>query len=110
MTPGSPETHLNYYYFGHYVIAFLIRLTGIDPAVGYNLAVALFFALSVTAIFAVASALYLALRKQAHAPAVAVAVPASPPRHSRSAATSQARSTPRPPGPVATFNWLALPG
>ena len=73
--PWFAGTHLNYYYFGHYVNAFLIRLTGIDSAAGYNLAAALFFALSVTATYAVASALYLALRKQAHAPAVAVAVP-----------------------------------
>lgn len=61
--PWFAGTHLNYYYVGHYIAAFLIRITGIDPAVGYNLALALFFALTTTAVFAVASALYLALRK-----------------------------------------------
>jgi YYY domain-containing protein len=59
--PWFAGAQLNYYYFGHYVAAFLIRLVGVDPAVGYNLAVALFFALTATAVFAVASALYLAL-------------------------------------------------
>jgi YYY domain-containing protein len=59
--PWFAGAHLNYYYFGHYLAAFLIRLVGIDPAVGYNLALALFSALTATAVFAVASALYLAL-------------------------------------------------
>jgi YYY domain-containing protein len=66
---------LNYYYFGHYVNALLIRLTGVDPASGYNLAVALFFALTVTSVYAAGSTLYLALRKWSEAPAVPVALP-----------------------------------
>jgi YYY domain-containing protein len=62
---GAP---LNYYYFGHYLVAFLIRLSGAQPAVGFNLGVALFFALSLTSVFAVASTLYLAARRHADAP------------------------------------------
>ena len=37
---------INYYYFGYLIVAFLTRLTGIPTAVTYNLALALFFALS----------------------------------------------------------------
>jgi YYY domain-containing protein len=55
-------TDLNYYYFGHYLVALLIRVLGLDPAVGFNLAVPLFYALCATSVFAVASALYLGLR------------------------------------------------
>jgi YYY domain-containing protein len=67
--PWFAGSHLNYYYFGHYVVALLIRIGGVDPAVGYNLALALFFALTTTAVFAVASALYLALQRNGAAPA-----------------------------------------
>jgi YYY domain-containing protein len=73
--PWFSGAHLNYYYFGHYLVAFLVRLLGIDPAVGFNLAVSLFFALSVTSVFAVASALYLAARSGTGAPARSPVVP-----------------------------------
>lgn len=58
--PWLSGESLNYYYFGHYVVAFLIRATGIDPATGFNLAVALFYALTASALFAVAAMLALA--------------------------------------------------
>ncbi len=48
---------LNYYYFGQYVMAFVVRLAGVEPAVGYNLALALTFALSAVAAYALASSL-----------------------------------------------------
>ncbi|MBD3309351.1 phospholipid carrier-dependent glycosyltransferase [candidate division KSB3 bacterium] len=42
---------LNYYYFGHYLVATLTKLTGILPQVTYNLAFALFPALVIVEVF-----------------------------------------------------------
>ena len=57
--PWMSGESLNYYYFGHYLVAFLIRATGIDPASGFNLGVALISALTASALFAVAATLAL---------------------------------------------------
>jgi len=35
---------INYYYFGHFITAFLTRLSGINPAITYNLMIATLFA------------------------------------------------------------------
>ena len=67
--PWQAGTHVNYYYYGHYLVAFLLRLTGIDPAVGYNLAVALAYALMASAVFGVAALVYDAARRLGDAPA-----------------------------------------
>lgn len=56
---GQP---LNYYYLGHYLVAFLIRGAGIDSATGYNLGVALFYALTAVAVFTLTATLVLARR------------------------------------------------
>lgn len=47
---GEP---INYYYFGHLWIAVLIKISGIDPAIGYNLGLSAVFALSTTLIIVV---------------------------------------------------------
>ncbi len=54
--PWMAGEQLNYYYLGHLMAALLVRLTGVEPSVGYNLAVAAFFALSVAACFALGMA------------------------------------------------------
>jgi YYY domain-containing protein len=71
-SPGLPPhdpwlsgTSLNYYYFGHHLVASMIRATGVRPEVGYNLAVALFFGLCATAMFALGVTLLKVLRPDA---------------------------------------------
>ncbi len=45
---------ISYYYFGYVMLGLLIRLTAVDPAVGFNLGVALWYALVMIGAFGVA--------------------------------------------------------
>jgi len=49
---------INYYYFGHYIAAFLTRLSGLDSAITYNLMVATLFAFTFTLSFSLGANLY----------------------------------------------------
>jgi len=65
--PHFAGGHINYYYFGIYMVGYLIKLTGIYAEVAFNLAIATLFALTVSNSFAVAySAITGADRKRAN--------------------------------------------
>ena len=46
--PWFAGGYLNYYYWGYFIIAGVVRVTGILPAIAFNLAVPLLFALTIT--------------------------------------------------------------
>ncbi len=58
MPPFDPwlagvKNYINYYYFGYFAHAHFARLSGLDPAICYNLSVAMVFALAGQAIFSI---------------------------------------------------------
>lgn len=56
---------INYYYYGHYVAAFLTKLTGIDSAITYNLMIATLFAFTFSLTFSLtANLVYLFLKQK----------------------------------------------
>ncbi len=49
--PDHPHPTINYYHFGYLLQGLLLTLTGVAPAVGYNLALSMLFALAAVTIF-----------------------------------------------------------
>ena len=60
LDPHFAGKYLNYYYWGHYLVAALIKLTGVWPEVAYNLALPAFYAL--TALLAWSAVFYFHMR------------------------------------------------
>lgn len=65
---------INYYYFGHFIAAFIIRLTSIDSSIGYNLMLATIVAFTFSLTFSLASNVLHSLRKVNKKAAIAAGI------------------------------------
>ena len=72
--PWMSGEQLNYYYLGHLLMAAVIRVVGTGPTEGYNLSLALLFALSATGVFALAGTVWAAAGRRAAVAAGVVSV------------------------------------
>ena len=57
LDPFFSGGYINYYYYGLFAVSTLIKLTGLMPAIGFNLVIATLFALTAAGAFAVAATL-----------------------------------------------------
>jgi YYY domain-containing protein len=62
--PWMAGQDLNYYYLGHLAMAMVIRVVGVSPDHGYNLAFALLAALTAVAVFTFGATLWAAARER----------------------------------------------
>ncbi|MBI4301305.1 MAG: hypothetical protein HY664_01710 [Chloroflexi bacterium] len=61
--PWLSGSFISYYYFGHIMVAVITKITAVSPSVAYNLALALFFALTAQGAFGLVYNLVMAHQK-----------------------------------------------
>ena len=99
--PWFSGGYLNYYYWGYFILSIPTRITAIPPAVAFNLAVPLLFALTATAAGGLVYNLVAAVRRSDPSPRQLAFSnpPASPPQSSRGASLTG--------WPAASARWLS---
>ncbi|HEV2406015.1 MAG TPA: DUF2298 domain-containing protein, partial [Ktedonobacterales bacterium] len=53
LDPWFSGGYINYYYYGQYLVAVLIKLTGVAPTTAFNLAIPLLFGVTITGAFSI---------------------------------------------------------
>ncbi|MFW6174860.1 MAG: DUF2298 domain-containing protein, partial [Chloroflexota bacterium] len=71
--PWFAGGYLNYYYFGQFIVASVNKLTGIVPAIAYNLAIPTLFAMTVGGAFTIIHGMVARTRRGARGKSAAVA-------------------------------------
>ena len=73
--PWFAGGYLNYYYWGQFIVASLVKATGIVPSVAYNLATPLLFALTITGAYSIVFNLTTGFKRAATSPAGPTSAP-----------------------------------
>lgn len=63
-----PPYPINYYYYGHYITAFLIKLSGVAPALAFNIMLSTIFAWCFTQTFSIGANLFIIAHKKLSLP------------------------------------------
>jgi len=105
--PWLAGEELNYYYLGHLAIALVVEVTGVEPTRGYNLGLALVFALTAAGAFSLGAGLWAAARPGGRARAAGAAGLLAAALTAVLGSLDGARELLAGGGPLREYDWFA---